>query len=82
MDLVEHEGLYFYILCRLVRPSSTFAVKEAESAGHSETTDRSTIVRHPVTQLKWKNQNNIYKYVQPSSLLLNYTEYALAQTFR
>ena len=40
MRLAELEDLYIYILCRLVKPSSTFIVKEAESADHAESTDQ------------------------------------------
>ena len=40
VELVEHEGLFVYLLCGLIRPSSTFTVKEAKSAGHSESTDQ------------------------------------------
>ena len=40
VELVEHEGLYFYILCGLVKPSFTFTITEADSAGYSETTDQ------------------------------------------
>ena len=62
----------FNILCGLVRPSSTFTPKEAESAGHSETTEKRP---HVVTQLKWKKQN---KTTFVSTTI--YTGYAIAQT--
>ena len=64
------------IICGLVWPSSTFTVREAESAGHSETTDRRS---HEIRQLnsKWKKNETNTSLVSTTL----YTDYALAQTF-